>query len=659
MNKDGFERQEISWLKNVELGRGYPAKILQGEDGSLALYYEVPGKSLLAGKLCIEENGRAKVVEIPDWNQANDDGEYYTPDMAAYLGDNKIAWAAQDKLMIYDVKAKKKIEEIDYTGSSEYHLTAGYGMIASIDGNMENTKGAPQVDLFEEGSIASPRKSIALSEKENSKSAMYINEKQDVILADAAGIHVLEQGGSIWETVVDGALNQMYAPEYHCFGVTQAKDNTYYVLYQVASGQMRGSDVLYAMMRYTMDEAMPAVPEKTLTVYTLQEQDMLRNAALVLQRRHPEIKVDIVVGFDLEQSDEQAAQVRRECIKALHTQLLNQKGPDVIVMDGLPQESYIEKGVLMDLSDLIEPMIEKKELLENIMTPYKRSGAYYVIPVIYRLPMIITKPEAASYLHSLTEMAEYTKKNGEKSIFAPITARDLLEEFLPIYWNSIVEQGSVNEEKLRKFLEQINAVYVDSGKTEAYPEEGGKPHIFDLPKVCQMHLQSVKGFFDLILQFGVMNEVKGTYNILNHAYLPSCQIGINAYSTQADAAKELLTILLSKELQDKLAGDGFSVNRESLNEVLGIDGEDYAFCCSLEGEDGTSRFAAFSWPEKNMLKEIIDRCSNADHCAVMDPELYEIVLSESKDYFLGTKNSQQTTQAIIHIMKLYESERKQ
>ena len=34
-------------------------------------------------------------------------------------------------------------------------------------------------------------------------------------------------------------------------------------------------------------------------------------------------------------------------------------GPDIILLDGLPVESYIEKGLLEDISDVINPLVEK------------------------------------------------------------------------------------------------------------------------------------------------------------------------------------------------------------------------------------------------------------------------------------------------------------
>ena len=47
-------------------------------------------------------------------------------------------------------------------------------------------------------------------------------------------------------------------------------------------------------------------------------------------------------------------------------------------LDGLPIESYIEKGVLEDLSDIITPMVKAGELYPNIAESFTGSdGSVY------------------------------------------------------------------------------------------------------------------------------------------------------------------------------------------------------------------------------------------------------------------------------------------
>ena len=61
----------------------------------------------------------------------------------------------------------------------------------------------------------------------------------------------------------------------------------------------------------------------------------------------------------------------------------------MLVLDGLPVESYIEKGVLEDLGDMITPMAESGELYPNIAENFTGSdGSVYQFPVRVGIPVI-------------------------------------------------------------------------------------------------------------------------------------------------------------------------------------------------------------------------------------------------------------------------------
>ena len=47
------------------------------------------------------------------------------------------------------------------------------------------------------------------------------------------------------------------------------------------------------------------------------------------------------------------------------------EGPDILFMDGLPVNSYIEKGLLADVSDVMNPLISDGKLFKNIAETYK------------------------------------------------------------------------------------------------------------------------------------------------------------------------------------------------------------------------------------------------------------------------------------------------
>ncbi|MGN6711839.1 hypothetical protein [Anaerocolumna jejuensis] len=60
-------------------------------------------------------------------------------------------------------------------------------------------------------------------------------------------------------------------------------------------------------------------------------------------------------------------------IKKINTELLAGKCADILVLDGLPVDSYIEKGVLADISSIIKPLEKNGNLMSNILDNYEKD----------------------------------------------------------------------------------------------------------------------------------------------------------------------------------------------------------------------------------------------------------------------------------------------
>ena len=62
-------------------------------------------------------------------------------------------------------------------------------------------------------------------------------------------------------------------------------------------------------------------------------------------------------------------------------------------MDGLPADSYIEKGMLEDLTDLYGEIAGSADYLETIMENTVQSGGkIYGLPVKFSVPPHVWKP---------------------------------------------------------------------------------------------------------------------------------------------------------------------------------------------------------------------------------------------------------------------------
>ena len=83
-----------------------------------------------------------------------------------------------------------------------------------------------------------------------------------------------------------------------------------------------------------------------LNIYMLNDNQNVRDAIACYAAAAPDVEIDIEVGvpdYDTTVSD---------ALKKLNTRLLSGNGPDIILMDDIQSESYMQSGQLLELTDL-------------------------------------------------------------------------------------------------------------------------------------------------------------------------------------------------------------------------------------------------------------------------------------------------------------------
>ena len=221
----------------------------------------------------------------------------WRPDLVKCQGDNMFFLTSRDGISIYDRKEEKWVED---------SVLADF-----MEENYKNEYYA------------------------NDSYSVYMTPGEDgaIYLAGKDGMYRHVIGGSVMELIIDGALTSFSNPSMNMIGVTAYGENEFAALF---SG---GTVALY---KY--DASVPTVPENMISVYSLEEQDAVRQAIAQFQTENPDTFVRYEVGVS--GTDAKAAE---DAIKKLNTELMAGKGPDVIIMDGLPVKSYEEKGILKDL----------------------------------------------------------------------------------------------------------------------------------------------------------------------------------------------------------------------------------------------------------------------------------------------------------------------
>ena len=218
-------------------------------------------------------------------------------------------------------------------------------------GNRLLTVGNEGIDIYstETGALEEP--DSALSEYFNSmgddlrENMLYAQitaaEAEDTIYyADATGMYRYTFGAGEMEQLINGSPCSLSNPAIYLNDLIELEDNTFLIRYEDDQGTL--------LMHYEYSEEASAVPSEEIKVYALEDSQNIRQAISNFQAQNPDYYVNMEVGM----SGDDSVTVS-DALSTLNTNIMAGDGPDVILLDKLPIDSYIEKGLLEDLTDVV------------------------------------------------------------------------------------------------------------------------------------------------------------------------------------------------------------------------------------------------------------------------------------------------------------------
>jgi hypothetical protein len=494
------------------------------------------------------------------------------------------------------------------------------------------------------------KKSYPISTTLDSYNYLDINDKGDLLLCNADGIHILENGASLWQTIVDGTLTSLSMGTMWSNGFIAGSDDNYFVLFN--------SDHGYQLMEYAFDETVDTVPSTELTIYALQDKSTLRQAASVFQQSHPDVKVSFLIAMSADEYAEATDAVKSDYIKALNTELLAGNGSDLLVLDDLPVDSLIEKGILSDLSDIIQPMLDHGELYENIVTHYFTDQKIYSVPARFSLPLLLSREVDASGISSIESLAAYGKEHPDKNLFGMSSVEDFIDTYSPFLSSRILDtDDSINRENLITLLNQIKDISAGYNLVDSYPEDAFRADgTWELASRVKLSTDTCSGFLSSMFPLGIVTYVNGSFAPFDQSVIPSCEIGINHNSDKQELCKEFVELVLSKEIGMNDFYDGFSMNKEALLLCSAIDRSDYAAYSDIENADGSYSPITFGILSEKQTQHLVQACNEASRIAITDDQIISALKEISKDLLDGTKSTEEAADYIIESTKIYLSE---
>lgn len=426
------------------------------------------------------------------------------------------------------------------------------------------------------------KKDQSETETASSHSVVMTGSDEDGILyVNRGGMYLYYPGGTMVEQLFEGQETSVGLPETGLMDVeTDEEGRVYLAASDVSSEKPKGKIYCYQF------DGEASVAETELEIYTLLTDPYIEQAAVMFQKEHPEIRIEIQEGMTGKDGV-----TATDAIKNLNTEIMAGEGPDVMLLDGLLEEDYIEKGMLEDISGIVE----SAGILENIRDVYtEEDGAVYRMPLRFGIPMIAGKAEDVDMVDDLASLKDMVKKHkadffpGFFSAYKARVPQILLTSLFELSSPSWMKKdGRVDEEKVREFLELTYEIYHADKEYEGYAEDTSdseekatrwyeknrrqeaSPVIDLLLMGAEKQLFSYGYLFSLDHVF-LMNTMETenpefTHRLFNgqekNCFAPELILGISAAAREKEAAQMFVEFLFSEEQQKNGKEAGFPVRK--------------------------------------------------------------------------------------------------
>lgn len=369
---------------------------------------------------------------------------------------------------------------------------------------------------------------------------------KEQFLLTGAGIY--EYTDDIWELRVPSGGTSLFKSVFLAKGIEKGEYDTWIVY---------ASDYQYTYSPKKVNEEERRI---TLRVTAWQDRYTLKAALAEYQIANPNVTIEYTFRCtDLPET----VQESNTLLQKANSELVSSQAADLYVLDHLPWEEYREKGVLMDLSEIVQPYAEDEEYFGKILTAYQTTEGLYAVPWFFSAKFVVCRKELAAYVQSIYSLAAYLEAHPEDSGIIPYYYRNKPELFLAMmydfYAKDLYESDIVTLENVERFLKAAKIIY------DRQQENSTATILPDYEKYSYSYLQQYPCGVDLQLLF---EKEEGSFLLLpatpmgatdllklnnypDYTLVPIDGIhsqflfGIHSQSKEKEAAAEFLQYLLA------------------------------------------------------------------------------------------------------------------
>lgn len=504
--------------------------------------------------------------------------------------------------------------------------------------------------------------------------ALCVDEKgTSVYSASGSGLYGHVSGGGVMEELLSGGLSALGDPTKEPAALLANADDSFYIAYR--DGEVD---------RLTYDASAPTTPSRQLTVYSLNENDTLSKAISSFRKSHPDVYVKAEIGYTGENGI-----TKEDAVMNLNTRLLAGEGPDLMLLDGLPMESYIEKGILAELGGLMDGLKEKGNYFTNILESYQGDEGLYAVPIRFLVPLLVgdaAAVEQAADLQSFADAVERERSEhpGTETILGVYTAEELLSVLAVSSAGAWMQNGEIDEAALREFLTQANRIYqaerqnITEDILQSHKEL--RAHQEDLGLYEKANRLSLNSLLDILLGNQTMsvgnacgmdsfqsvcalleNDGNMSYRAFNgqtqQAFCPVGLAGINQKTNDREAAEEFFAELLSENVQQSDLEDGFPVNADAFDHSFTKNpNPNQSYSLATSDSEGNMVDVTLQWPTEEQVAALRELILGLASPVEQETALYEAALADGQRVLEGELTVEEGVDEIKKKMELVFAE---
>lgn len=442
---------------------------------------------------------------------------------------------------------------------------------------------------------------ISIPSSENGYSSGAYSLADDNTLYSLNSTALYKINDSATEKIADSAAFAFGNPNSYVNNFYMIDDSNFIVCIQESSS--------VNIYKYTFDPEAKKDPNKVLTIWSLNDSYSIRSLISEFSQANPDATINYTPAIEgmsgnYVEADQIDTTAQDDAIKALNTELLSGKGPDIIVLDGLSASSYAEKGTLLDLSE----KLDTSKVFKEVLDASKDGDKLYSIPTRFSMPLLVGAKDSFGDISTQEDLAKViaagpdaiaVDQDSSSDPFAaipedkrPIMKFEGFSELFDTMWttsaNAVIVDNKLQEDKLRTFLTDLKTISDKYKLAQPVADDMGSGSImmsdssgasYYGSSMAYMSGQAKYGALDYnnissleMFSMGGQNVAPSYINfpgLSEGVWKPTGLLAVNANTKNADFAVEFVSTAISLKAQSVL-GNGLPVTQEAIDDQIKV-----------------------------------------------------------------------------------------